>query len=127
MAKHRCKYEYTNLFSQVHKWSVISARLAVHLHIRTLKYRPGSDIPREPHGGIEFHSRSPWPSSPDSAPDHDQCWLLKGPCWHDGSSLQASEYWIPRWQRDPNDHEGMFAALAAELDRKDAEMREEAE
>lgn len=45
-------------------------------------------------GGIEGHS--PTPREYDSAaPSHEHCWLLQGPCWHDGSSLQFSEQIAP--------------------------------
>jgi hypothetical protein len=47
-----------------------------------------------PHGdtgfsfGLEFHS----PVAIDDRPaDHRRCFLLDGPCWHEGTSLGASE------------------------------------
>lgn len=43
------------------------------------------------YGGIECHSPKPLYSHSGDTPDHDHCWVLKGPCWHDGSSLQFSE------------------------------------
>lgn len=45
-------------------------------------------------GGIEEHHRSRVPYM-DEKPSHDNCWILNGPCWHDGSSLYASEVLIP--------------------------------
>lgn len=43
-------------------------------------------------GGIECHSPKPiYEHSEESKPHHDNCWLLEGPCWHDGSSLQFSD------------------------------------
>lgn len=39
-------------------------------------------------GGIEYHWRVP---SNHLECSHKECWLLKAPCYHDGSSLQFSE------------------------------------
>lgn len=45
-------------------------------------------------GGIEGHS--PTRREYDSEkPSHEHCWLLGGPCWHEGSSLQFSEQIAP--------------------------------
>lgn len=45
------------------------------------------------YGGVEFHK----PPEGDELPDHQNCWLLEGPCVHDGSSLYAFETFIPRF------------------------------
>jgi len=52
-------------------------------------------------GGVEQHWREPEPGSwHDGRPcSHELCWLLDAPCWHDGSSLYASEFFIPLWQQ----------------------------
>lgn len=42
-------------------------------------------------GGIECHSPKKLYESSKDEPDHEHCWLLGGPCWHDGSSLQFRE------------------------------------
>lgn len=44
-------------------------------------------------GGIEGHS--PTPYSEGDKPSHEHCWLIDGPCWHEGSSLQFSEQIAP--------------------------------
>lgn len=41
-------------------------------------------------GGVEVHYATP-PEHADYCGHHDDCWLLKGPCWHDGSSLWFRE------------------------------------
>lgn len=48
-------------------------------------------------GGVEFHHRTPLDYMDANKPSHECCWTMldKGPCWHDGTSLWASEYWIP--------------------------------
>jgi hypothetical protein len=62
-------------------------------------------------GGIEEHRRIP-PSYRKDGPDHEQCHLLTGPCWHDGSSLYASEVLIPLYQNYGED------ALGQQLERE---------
>ena len=49
-------------------------------------------------GGVEFHYRAAPEYMESDEPSHDQCWILGGRCWHDGTSLWASEYWIPLLQ-----------------------------
>lgn len=43
-------------------------------------------------GGVELHSRTPTYHDADAGPDFEHCSALRGPCWHDGSSLAASEF-----------------------------------
>lgn len=50
-------------------------------------------------GGVETHRRTPFEYSlHKEIPDHDHCAVLDGPCWHDGTSLWASEHWIPMYE-----------------------------
>lgn len=68
---------------------------------------------REFYGGFELHRASP--SDGDGPPDHGRCSALSDrACWHDGTSSYASEVLIPRWQRDPENHEAVFRTLVAE-------------
>lgn len=114
--KHRCEYTYSKQFgSPRHCWTVIGAAGGIHLHISIYE---GVGASRLPSGGIEFHYRHPPEYMLDDAPSQDCCSLLKCPCWHDGSSLQATERWIPLWESDPHDHDRMFELLAAELDER---------
>lgn len=109
--KYRCKYEYANnsIRGEVHTWTVIGPLGGLHLHIH--KYKDN-----EYTGGLEIHRRQPSQYQQDDAPSQDQCWLLHCPCWHDGSSLIASEKYIPAWRLDPHDHDGMFAMLCNDAD-----------
>lgn len=54
------------------------------------------ELPTSRHvGGVEAHRREPALYQDDSS-KHDERSLLDGrPCWHDGTSLWASEYWLP--------------------------------
>jgi len=108
--KYRNKYEFSVQFmSREHSWTVIGRHLAIQLHISELK-------DHKPSGGIEYHYRQPPEHMKDDAPTQDQCWLLKAPCWHDGSSAQVTDYWLPRWQEAPHDLERMFALLETAME-----------
>jgi len=115
MAKYRCSYEYSQKWGKPqHVWTCIGAHGALHLHIHDAqcdKYGRYS-------GGIEIHYRTPPEHMADDAPSSDDCWLLKCPCWHDGSSLQATEDWIPFWLADPHDHDGIFKRLESEMSQR---------
>ena len=117
MSKYRCEYKYTVQYgAPLHIWSVVGAKGGMHLSIRD----GGEDNRhRRYSGGIEQHSRTP---TSDTAPTHDKCWLLGGPCWHDGSSLAAIERWIPLWEVAPHDHDRMFRLLEAEADERFGEL-----
>jgi hypothetical protein len=66
-----------------------------------------------PTAGLETHSRY----STGSAPDHDRCHVLGGaPCWHDGTSLYASEHWLPMFGKISD--EEMLRQLCIEADRQ---------
>jgi hypothetical protein len=63
-------------------------------------------------GGIEYHHRAPASyMRSDYSCVHDHCWILDGKCWHDGTSLWASEHWIPLLESSGE------AAIWAELER----------
>jgi hypothetical protein len=109
--KYRCAYKYEHRFGNpIHLWTLVGPLGGMHLTIRD----GGADSKYERYsGGIEIHSRTPLR---DAAPDHDECWLIHAPCWHDGSSLAVTERWIPRWLNNPHDHDLMFLALEAEAE-----------
>jgi hypothetical protein len=48
-------------------------------------------------GGLEIHYRN-CPSYQNGGPHFGDCYLLNAPCWHDGSSLWAMEYWCPNFK-----------------------------
>jgi hypothetical protein len=115
--KYRCKYEYSGTpRTPEHTWSILGADAGMHLWIRGYG---GKDDDLRWSGGLEIHYRYPPEHMQNQPPSSDTCWLLKCPCWHDGSSLVASEIWIPRWHRNPHDHDGMFRALCRDLDARE--------
>ena len=48
------------------------------------------------YGGVETHyNEKSKPCYIDDNSGHNDCHANGGKCWHDGTSLWASEYWIP--------------------------------
>ena len=112
MAQFRCKYTYEMPFSYArHQWTLVGAQGGIHLHITM---PPSDDPDQHISAGLEAHYRTPPDYMADQAPMHDECWLLKCPCWHDGTSLYAHDVLLPFWLQDPHDHERMFRRLHEE-------------
>lgn len=110
--KFRCQYIFETRWGKPnHTWTALGAQGALHLHITDNGEEHAQKYGDRYIGGIEVHYRTPPEYMADDPPSQDECWLLKCPCWHDGSSLQASEIWIPRWLSDPDDHVSMFEYL----------------
>lgn len=118
--KFRNEYIYNQRYGKpCHLWSALTDVAGIHLHITDLgaEYEDKYAGLRYS-GGIEIHRRAPPDYQQGEPPTHDDCWLLKAPCWHDGSSLQATEFWIPRWLDAPHDHERMFGMLNRDLEER---------
>lgn len=118
MPRTRCEYRFSMRYGREdHMWTCIGALGGLHLHI-------SGPFDGRYSGGLEEHRRTPPDRREMEPPDHDECWLLKCPCWHDGTSLYVSEVAIPLWLEDKNDHLGMFAWLGREYDKRFLEERE---
>ena len=114
--KLRFSYKYEPRFgANYHTWICIGGQGALHLHISGPHHYEDRD---NWSAGLEIHRRQPWPSSLHDAPTHDECWVLKGPCWQDGTTQYAMEHFLPRWQLAQNDHEQMFGMLGVEYKRQ---------
>lgn len=75
------KYTWTARHGTVtHQWELLTATGGIVFHV-AINESFGS-----PACGIEKHS-----NTGKGAPDHSNCWLTHRWCWHDGSSLYASE------------------------------------
>lgn len=110
------KYEWSKPFSSVrHQWSLIGPRGGLHFHV-TISANP--EWPDS--AGLEIHyTRGNAPDYLESkAPSQVPCWLLKEPCWHDGTSLYASETLWPMIEAmlRSGDHEAIFCTLEREAD-----------
>ena len=101
-----------------HTWWIKGQEGGVHIWARISRTE---GWPPEWIGGVECH----WASCPDGgwhkpeAPSHDHCWLLDGPCWHDGTSLYFRERIAPRlpWPdaQNPHDADAMPIALIGHI------------
>ena len=68
-------------------WTVVGPKGAVHIWaVAQTTARLGARY----YGCVECH----WPVSADEE-HHADCWLLNGPCRHDGSSLYFADYIAP--------------------------------
>lgn len=108
----RYRYEY-RVFSRfggwAHSYELVGAKGGLHFHVTGPHNYDGHD-----HWscGLEMHSRTPLYS--DCAPHHDNCFLLKAPCWHDGTTLHAEEVYLPMFRA--GDHGAIFRQLVRRAD-----------
>jgi len=90
--KFTCKYTvkfWCN--SWRHNYEVICNKGAINFH--WVDYLDRKDIPDN--AGLEIHYRIPPEYMEDRAPTHIDCQLTGGWCWHDGTSLYATETLLP--------------------------------
>lgn len=107
------KYTWTKPFGSVkHNWELVGPDGAVHFHV-------GFYDPQAPSAGLEFHHSRSAGRYNGEAPHHIKCWLTGEPCWHDGTSLYASESLWPMVEPmfRNGDHETIFRVLEGEYDR----------
>lgn len=115
------KYTWSKPFTSArHSWELVGPEGGVHFHVSTDE-KWGDSC------GLEFHhTREAWKRryGRDEAPHHRDCPVLGEPCWHDGTSLYASEHVWPvvRPLLRSGDHEAIFRFLegeyCAQFDRK---------
>ena len=105
------KYTWSRPFKgTVHGWSFRGPRGGIDFHVHTFE---DGDFPTT--AGLEIH-RAYDPSGGEEAASHAHCWLLKAPCWHDGTSLYATETLWPIVQSLMPDHAAIFRVLEREYD-----------
>src|SRR5579859_4510710 len=81
------KYTWQKPFTSIrHQWELIGPNGGVHFTANLSNEFDASC-------GLEFHH--PFPPDDRSAPGHINCWRIGGRCWHDGTSLYASEHLWP--------------------------------
>jgi hypothetical protein len=101
------KYTWTKPFGSVrHSWSFVGEHGGIELHVSV-----STDNKWDDSAGVEIHR-----FKGDGAPNHLDCWLLKSPCWHDGSSLYASETLWPVVKSMLPDHDAIFRYLEGVAD-----------
>lgn len=79
-------------------FAVIDDRGATHFHFRIDKEPFFADEGWFSCAGVETHYASPPDYMSEDKPSHERCWLIERPCWHDGTSLWASEHWLPHFK-----------------------------
>ncbi len=100
-----------------HLWSLADKTGGIHISANVFDWSGGR---KEWSGGCETH----YVAAPDymsaEKPSHEHCWVLGGPCWHDGSSLYFSEnvaQMLPNlWDTNPDEmkqrhHEAVTSEL----------------
>lgn len=101
-----------------HLWSVVGDEGGLHISITDTADENKTSFGRF-YGGLECHYRKrPDYVRDETPPDHENCWLIHAPCWHDGTSLYASEVIIPYWQGEPGNNERMFKFIKREYARR---------
>jgi hypothetical protein len=83
------KYTYTPQpwGSKSHSWEIVGPKGAVSFHVNF--YDDKDDT--QPTCGLEFHHVEAGEEFAGQSPHHLNCPLTGGRCWHDGTSLYASE------------------------------------
>lgn len=93
-----------------HFWTLTGPLGGVHIWARPVLGAPEKYV-----GGVEVHYPHPvYPWDSEDKPHHENCWLLGGPCWHDGTSLYFSERIAPMLGTAPfpySTHEYLKAEL----------------
>lgn len=116
------KYEWSQPFTSTsHQWSFRGPLGGVSFSASLMP----ADSPYNsgPSCGLEFHHSARAAhingAVTSEAPSHAPCWLLGEPCWHDGTSLYASEHcwpYIESYLRT-GDHPAIFRFLEGEYRR----------
>ena len=76
-----------------HDYRVICRHGAMNFHWTDM----GEDEGKYPSSaGLESHYSTPPDYMKDHAPHHSPCPLLGAPCWHDGTSLYATDTLLPQ-------------------------------
>lgn len=95
-------------------WSLVGSDGGVHIWAQFMPEK-SLILGERLYGGVEVHYRKkPYDHMPDN-PIHEKCWLLNGPCWHDGSSLYFSEKLQPLIDDYFDDPERLTETMNAEL------------
>lgn len=92
-------------------WSVVGPCGGIHIWGQFIEE---SSFGEKCYGGIEIHSNNPLYGDEDE-PSQKDCWLIKGPCWHDGSSLYFSENIQPLIESYENEPGKITDSINSEL------------
>lgn len=107
------KYTWSKPFDHVtHRWTLLTPTGAIDFHCTLVN---GYD----PSAGLEYHHTELANYLPNTAPDHVDCPLTGGRCWHDGTSMYAIDTLWPLIQPYTlrAEHEQIFRILEEEAER----------
>lgn len=119
------KYTWTSRVGSIyHSWEFVGPIGALSFNVSI-----SSDNKWGPTAGLEFHHTPAAHYNDGKAPDHIDCRLTGGPCWHDGTSLYAMETVWPLVERylTIGDHPTIFKILEHEADRHFDKLNKESE
>ena len=114
-AGHKYTFTPSQWGSDRHYWELRGPDGGIHFHAVT--YWDGGHSPA---CGLEIHRCAPASYQQGTAPHHIDCPVTGGRCWHDGTSLYASETLWPMfegWLR-LGDHASIFRSLEMEYDNR---------
>lgn len=103
-------YQWSKPFgSERHYWRIVTRGGGVTFHV-SINEKYGDTA------GLEFHHSEPPRHMHNDPPSHTDCEVTGGRCWHDGTSLYASETLWPQIRRylERGNHEGIFQILHRE-------------
>ena len=107
-------YKWSKPFSNIrHEWSLIGPRAALSFHV-TLNETYGDTA------GLEVHYFDAPDYMAEDPPSHIDCSYTGGRCWHEGTSLYATETLWPmiKGYLLYGDHEAIFSILESDLEKR---------
>ena len=116
-------YKWTKPFANVrHEWSLVGPGASLSFWV-SITPRYGDNA------GLEIHHFNCPPYMENCAPDHLDCPFTGGRCWHDGTSLYATETLWPMIQPmlKAGDHEAIFRILEDDLHKRTSKERDGAQ
>ena len=112
--KYKSKFIVQNRFGDnMCTYQIVGAKGAVELNITRYK-TSGEEY--EYQAGLEFHFRQPPVYMKDEAPHHETCHCFNAPCWHDGTTSYAKEYYLPLFLSQS--HSAIFLSMVKDADEK---------
>lgn len=102
-------YKWSKPFNSVnHHWELRTVHGGIHFHVSVFQGNATAEL--------EFHSVYPLK---DRAPDHINCPVTGGRCWHDGTSMYAMDHLWPLIEPylRRGEHELIFSILETEADK----------
>jgi hypothetical protein len=116
------KYTWAKPFGSVrHNWSFVGPIGAINFHFTVTENYPVT-------AGLEIHRFEPADYQRKDPPSHLDCELTGGRCWHDGTSLYATNelYPVVESMLRAGDHDAIFRFLELEADNRFGHAEEDA-